>query len=91
VFTWGDSPAGQLGHGDHKMSVRPKAVTGLYGKTVVDIAAGDLHTLFVAGLRYLFILRLSVSASRICNQYRRRRRDSSLRVWLWAWRKTWSR
>lgn len=47
VFTWGDSPAGQLGHGDLKMCVRPKVVAKLFGKTVVDLAAGDLHTIFV--------------------------------------------
>ncbi len=49
VFTWGDSPAGQLGHGDLKIHVRPKVVAKLFGKTVVDVAAGDLHTVFVTG------------------------------------------
>eukprot|EP00300_Choanocystis_sp_HF-7_P020992 c20714_g1_i1.p1 GENE.c20714_g1_i1~~c20714_g1_i1.p1 ORF type:complete len:955 (-),score=218.13 c20714_g1_i1:73-2688(-) len=47
VYTWGDSAAGQLGHGDSEICVRPKVVAELFGKTIVDIAAGDLHTLFV--------------------------------------------
>ena len=38
---------GQLGHGDQNNQLSPKLVAGLEGRRIVQVAAGDYHSLFL--------------------------------------------
>eukprot|EP00164_Ancoracysta_twista_P004908 GFYU01006672.1.p1 GENE.GFYU01006672.1~~GFYU01006672.1.p1 ORF type:complete len:690 (+),score=188.72 GFYU01006672.1:180-2249(+) len=44
VYSWGGSGDGQLGHGDKKKLVKPKAVQALAGKNISSVACGHRHT-----------------------------------------------
>lgn len=48
VYTWGSGDAGQLGHGGFAPQPRPKIVQSLYGKAIVQIAAGARHAACVS-------------------------------------------
>ena len=45
LFSWGSNANGQLGVGDTENSHVPALVTGLQGKRVVHVAAGEHHTI----------------------------------------------
>jgi len=45
LFSWGDNECGQLGVGDTESRHVPTLVTGLQGKRVVHVAAGQSHTI----------------------------------------------
>ncbi|KAK9866796.1 hypothetical protein WJX84_006693 [Apatococcus fuscideae] len=45
VFSWGWGDFGRLGHGDARDVFIPRAIPGLSGKSVRDVACGDTHTL----------------------------------------------
>ena len=47
VYGWGRNEAGQLGLGDSKDRMVPSLVNELTGHTVVEIATGKSHTLFL--------------------------------------------
>ncbi|QDZ21158.1 RCC1 -like regulator of chromosome condensation protein [Chloropicon primus] len=45
VFSWGKNFYGQLGVGDHRDKATPQPVTHLQEETVVDVSAGQYHSL----------------------------------------------
>ena len=45
LFAWGDNDFGQLGVGDTEDRSVPTLVTALQGKQVVQVSAGDRHTI----------------------------------------------
>ena len=45
LFSWGDNEFGQLGVGDTEDRHVPTLVTGLQGKRVVHVVAGEVHTI----------------------------------------------
>ena len=47
VLSCGDGHNGLLGHGDHETQFVPKLVAGLEGRRVVQVAAGEYHSLFL--------------------------------------------
>lgn len=47
VYTWGLGNNGRLGHGNESDAVVPCLVAALQGKSVVDVACGSYHTVFV--------------------------------------------
>ena len=44
VLTFGSGYQGQLGHGGFENEIRPRLVAGLDNREVVQVAAGDMHT-----------------------------------------------
>lgn len=54
VFCWGHGAYGQLGHGSSSGSHIPVEVTGLGGQDIIDVGAGDRHSLALtsAGVVY---------------------------------------
>lgn len=45
VFSWGKNFYGQLGVGDHRDKSTPEAVSHLEGETIVEVSAGQYHSL----------------------------------------------
>eukprot|EP00026_Physarum_polycephalum_P001398 Phypoly_transcript_01399.p1 GENE.Phypoly_transcript_01399~~Phypoly_transcript_01399.p1 ORF type:complete len:917 (+),score=105.43 Phypoly_transcript_01399:210-2960(+) len=44
VWTWGEGSGGKLGHGDQKDQREPMLVAGLKGKHIIQVAAGEKHS-----------------------------------------------
>lgn len=49
VYCWGRGTSGQLGHGSSSSSQTPVQVTGLSGEDIIDVGAGDSHSLALSG------------------------------------------
>ena len=56
MFAWGLNHFGQLGVGDNENRVVPTLVTGLLEiKTVMQIAAGNIHTAYLTADGLVFV------------------------------------
>ena len=54
VWSWGSGTFGKLGHGDLQRQQLPKKVEALAGRRVVEVSAGDNHSLATTGDSAIF-------------------------------------